>query len=148
MIDIKQPLRKAYFDLLNAVLVYNSIPVPVVDDIKYLGDTSTLYVLMSNQDGVDDSTFQTFDSTETITLQIVFKATARANKEVIDNIAGQILGLVLPAPGRTGLASASGVQISCVKLKDDRYLTLSLNASNSVVRRLLTFSHHVRQTGA
>lgn len=148
MIDVKQPVRRAYYDLLSGVLTYNGSPVPIVDDVKNINDTSTIYVLLSNQSGVDASTFQTFDSEETIVLDIVFKATMRSNKETVDNIAGQILGLVMPAPGINGLTSGPGVQINCVKLKDDRYLTLALNNSNSVVRRLLTFSQHVRQTGS
>lgn len=148
MIDVKQPVRKAYFDLLNGPLAFGGSPVPVVDDVKKLGDSSTIYVLLSNQTGTDASTFQTFDSEETIILDIVYKAGARTSKEVVDNIAGQIFALVLPAPGVTGLISGPGVQINCVKKSDDRYMTLALNSSNSVVRRLITFSQHVRQTGS
>ena len=148
MIDIKQPLRQAYYDLLNGVLTYNGNAVPVVDDVKKLADLATIWVLLNNQAGSDLSTFQTFDSEETIVLDIVFKATTRANKEIVDNIAGQILPLVLPAPGISGLISGPGMQINCVKLKDDRYVPLMLNNSNSVVRRLLTFSQRVRQTGS
>lgn len=146
MIDVKQPVRKAYYDLLNGVLSYGGNVVPVTDDIKKLGDISTVYVLLSNQSGSDSSTFQTFDSDETIVLDIVFKAGTRANKEVVDAVAGQIVSLVLPIPGSTGLVSGPGVQINCVKLTGDTYLTLALNNSNSVVRRLLTFKQHVRQT--
>lgn len=148
MIDVKQPVRKSYYDLLNGALSFGGNPVPVVDDVKQLGDASMIYVIMANQTGADASTFQTFDSEETIILDIVYKAGARASKEVVDNIAGQIFGLVLPAPGVTGLVSGPGVQINCVKKSDDRYLPLTLNSSNSVVRRLLTFTQHVRQTGS
>lgn len=148
MIDVKQPVRQAYYDLLNGALTFGGNPVPVSDDIKKLADNSTIYVILSNQTGIDSSTFQTFDSEETIVLDIVYKAGARASKEVVDNIAGQICMLVLPAPGINGLTSAPGVQINCVKKSDDRYMTLALNSSNSVVRRLLTFSQHVRQTGS
>lgn len=146
MIDVKQPLRKAYYDLLAGMLTYGGNIIPVADDAKKLGDAATLYVILTNQSGADSSTFQTFDSDETIVLDIVYKSGARVNKETVDNVAAQILNLVLPAPGLTGLISGPGVQFNCVKLKDDRYLTLQLNSSNSVVRRLLTFSQHVRQT--
>lgn len=148
MIDVKQPLRMAYFDLLSGALTYGGNPVPVSDDAKKLGDASTLYVILSSQSGADSSTFQTFDSDETIVLDIVFKSGARVNKETVDNIAGQILAILIPYPGVSGLSSPPGTQINCVRLKDDRYLTLQLNSSNSVVRRLLTISHHVRQTGS
>lgn len=147
MIDVKQPLRKAYYDLLNGTLVNGGNPVPISDDVKKLSDSSTVYVILSNQSGTDSSTFQTFDSDETIVLDIVFKSGARVNKDVVDGIAGQIVSAVLPVPGYNGLITDPGIQVNCVRKTDDRYLTLSLNSSNSVTRRLITFSQHVRQTG-
>jgi hypothetical protein len=149
MIDVKQPIRKAFYDLLQGHLTYgNAVLAPVVDDMKALGDTSQAWVLLSSQDGVDASSFQTFDSTETIVLDITFKAATRANKNIVDAIAGQILPLVLPAPGVNGLVPNAAVQLSCVKVSDDRYITLGLNTSNSVIRRLITFKMHCRQTGS
>ena len=147
MIDVKLPIRKAFYDLLSTALTYGGNLVPVVDDMKNLGDASNPYVLLSNQAGADASTFQTFDSTETIVLDIVNKAGSRTNKEVVDNVAGQILPLVIPAPGTNGLNPVPSVQINCVQLHADSYLTLSLNSSNSVIRRLLTFRMRARQTG-
>lgn len=147
MIDVKQPLRTAYYQLLNGNLLYNGVGVPVSDDLKKLQDTgANAYVLLSNQDGVDAGTFQSWDSDENITLDIVFKATARANKQVVDNIAGQILTLLFPTPGHAALPRQAGVQINCVRLSADRYLTLTLGQAQTMVRRLLTLKQHVRQT--
>lgn len=147
MIDVKLPIRKAYYDLLSGALTLNSNLVPVVDDAKNLGDASMTYVLLSNQTGSPANTFQTFDSFETIVVDIVAKAVSRSNKEVADNVAAQIIPLVITAPGMNGLVPGPEIQINCVELYDDRYLTLALNSSNSVVRRLLTFKQRVRQTG-
>lgn len=148
MIDVKLGVRKAYYDLLSAALIYNSNLVPVVDDAKNLGDASNPYVLLSNQAGADASTFATFDSIETIVLDIVFKAGSRVNKGVVDTVAGQILALILPSPGHNGLTPIPGLWIDCTILESDRYMTMALNSSNSVIRRLLTFRQHVRQTGS
>jgi len=148
MIDVKLPIRKAFYDLLNGQLTYGLNMVPVVDDIKNLGDAATAYVLLSNQVGVDASTFQTFDSDETLVLDIVFKAGSRSNKAVPDGIAGQILPLLMPAPGVNGLVPSASIQINCVQLHDDRYMPAMFNGSNTVTRRLLTFKMHVRQTGS
>lgn len=147
MIDVKLPVRKAFYDLLMGHLTYNANLVPVVDDTKNLGDNSTMYVLLSNQTGSDTSSFQTFDTNETLVLDVVFKAASRPSKEAVDNIVAQILPLVLPAPGTNGLQPSASVQINCVKVDSDQYLTLQLNSSNSVVRRLVTFKMRVRQTG-
>lgn len=148
MIDVKLPIRKAFYDLLNGQLTYGLNLAPVVDDMKNMGDAATAYVLLSNQIGVDSSTFQTFDSDESIVLDIVFKAGSRSNKAAPDAIAGQILPMVLPAPGVNGLNPSPSIQINCVKLYDDRYMPAMMNGSNTVTRRLLTFKMHVRQTGS
>jgi len=147
MIDVKQPLRKAYYELLNNSLVYNSANVPVSDDLKKLQDAGVnLYVLITTQSGTDAGTMQSWDSEEDISLDIVFKAGARANKQVIDNIAGQILALVLPSPGIDGLARQTGIQVNCVRLADDRNLDMTLGTASAMTRRRLTFRQHVRQT--
>src|SRR5881628_3167605 len=146
MIDVKKPIRKAYYELLNGALSYGSANVPVSDDVKKLADTASVYVILSNQTGSDSGTMQSFDSDETIVLDIVYKGSSRVNKEVVDNVASQIFNLVLPRPGEDGLPQQMGVQINCVRVSGDEYLTMSLNNSNSVVRRLITFKQHVRQT--
>lgn len=146
MIDPKKAVRTAYFNLLNGALSSSALPVPVTDDVKSLASTAMIYVLLSNQSGAMGGTFQTFDTDESIVIDIVYKAVGYVNKEVLDGVAAQILALVLPSVGNTGLTSPSGFQINCVVLSDDKYLTLALNNSTSVVRRLLTFKQHVRQT--
>lgn len=146
MIDVKKPVRKAYYELLNGALSYGSANVPVSDDVKKLADTTAVYVILSNQTGADAGTMQSFDSDENIVLDIVYKGSSRVNKEIVDDVASQILNLVLPRPGEDGLPQQMGVQINCVRVSGDEYLTMSLNSSNSVVRRLLTFKQHVRQT--
>lgn len=148
MIDVSQPVRKAYYELLNGNLLYNGIGVPVSDDLKKLQDSgSSVYVLLSNQDGVNSDTMQSWDSDESIVLDIVFKAATRSNKAVVDNVAGQIFALLLPSPtAAAALPVQTGIQINCVRLDSSRYLTSSLGQANTLVRRLLTFKQHVRQT--
>jgi len=147
MIDVKQPLRKAYYELLDNSLNYNSANVPVSDDLKKLQDAGVnLYVLITTQSGNDAGTMQSWDSEEDLSLDIVFKGGARANKQVVDNIAGQILGLVFPSPGIDGLARQTGIQINCVRLTDDRNLDMTLGAASTMTRRRLTFRQHIRQT--
>lgn len=147
MIDVKLPVRKAFYDLLSGVLTLNANLIPVMDDAKNLGDPSMTYVLLSSQTGTSANSFQTFDSVETMLLDIVSKAGARTNKETADLVAAQIIPLVITAPGTNGLVPDPSIQINCVELSDDRYLTMALNSSNTVVRRLLTFKMRVRQTG-
>lgn len=147
MIEVKQPLRKAYYELLNNSLSYGGSNVPVSDDLKKLQDVGVnIYVLITAQSGSDAGTMQSWDSDEDLSLDIVFKAGVRANKQVVDNIAGQIFALIFPSPGIDGLARQTGVQINCVRLVDDRNLDMTLGAASTMTRRRLTFRQHIRQT--
>lgn len=146
MIDVKLPLRKAYYTLLSGNIIYNSAPIPISSDIKKLTDSAAqTYIIMSGQSGSDQSTLSSFDSQEQIILDIVCKAQTRVNKETIDNIANQIFALVLPTPQGNGLPKQSGVVIECVQLINDKYLDLIINSGSTVNRRLLTFTQKVRQ---
>lgn len=148
MIDVKQPLRTAYYQLLNGFLTFNSAPVPVSDDARKLIDSGVYpYVLLSSQSGVELNTLASFDSQEDIILDIVDKSLARTNKQNVDAVANQIVQLVCPNPAQNGLPGQPGISINNVRLSNDNYITLALNTSNSVIRRLLTFRQYVRQTG-
>jgi hypothetical protein len=145
MIDVKYPVREAYFELLNGNLSYAGQPVPVSDG-QTMGHK--LYVVIGEQDGTDNSTFQSFDSNETIVIDIISKTNSTGSRSPIDAVASQILNLVLPAPAHNGLPGQAGVQINCVKKDGDRYLDLTLNSSNTLRRRIITFTQKVRQTGS
>lgn len=146
MIDVNHPIRKAYFELLDGAITYQGNPVPVGDEAKPFADTTPVYIILSSQTDVDNSTLSTWDSNHDIVLDIVFKATSRASKSVVDDIANQIFALVFPAPGQNGLPVQTGIQIQCAKKSGDRDLSLELNKSNTVLRRLITISHKIHQT--
>lgn len=146
MIDVHLPLRKAYYELLNNAVQYNSLPVPVGDELKPFAATVPVYIVLSTQTDRDQSTFQSFDSEHDINIEIVFKAQSRGNKGVLDLIASQVLNLVLPAPAQNGLPPQTGIQILCVRKTTDTDLALALNTSNTVIRRIITFRQYIRQT--
>lgn len=146
MIDVKYPLRKSYYEVLNGNLLYNSVGVPVSDDLKKLQDSGlNVYVLLSTQSGSDTGTMQSFDSWENIDVDIIYKA-ARSSKQPVDMIAGQILGIILPAPGIDGLPRQTGIHISCVQLQRDQDIPAILGQTLMITRRVLTFRQRIRQT--
>src|SRR5580698_5295036 len=102
MIDVKTPLRTAYYSLLNGALTYNSVEVPVSSDVTKLDASVSLYVLLTQQNGVDKNYFQGFSSDEEMQIEIICKATGRPNKEAVDDVAGQIFNLVQPTPKTCG----------------------------------------------
>lgn len=147
MIDVKTPLRRAYFQCLNGNISVSGNNVPVYDDVTKLGNTSDPYIILSAQSATDNSSFQTFDSVEDITVEIIQKASGRTNKEVIDFIAGQVMNLVLPTRTTNGLTAQNGLQINCISLYQDRDLSMVLSAATSIGRRILVYRQKVRQTG-
>lgn len=145
MIDTKLIVRKAYFNALNGRILYNGNPITVSDEILPKDAPDMLYVIIANQSGSQENTFEGWRSVEDIDLDIVYKANTRGAKEPLDNIANQIFGILFPYRGAK-IPSDPGIQINCARLESDRYIPLSLNSNNSVNRRILTFRQHVVQT--
>ena len=148
MIDVKLPLRTAYYQLLFNVITYNAATIPVGDDMaKFQDQATTLWILLGSQPGQDTSTFASFDSREQLVVQICFRAKGQSSRMPLDLIASQILNLVLPAPGYTGLPAQFGILIQNVQKIQDQYLDLNLNSGTTLARRIITFTQTVRQTG-
>lgn len=146
MIDVKQPVRTAFFLALNGHLSYNSENVPVSDDmIPSAYAKQKVYVLLSSQTSNPKNTFSGWASEETIDLDIIYKASAYGAKEPLDQVAGQIMAILNPSITVNGLSAQPGVQFLNVIVKADRYLPLSLNQSNTLERRILTYSVYVSQ---
>lgn len=147
MIDVKKPLRTAYYSLLHNAITVNAVTIPVGSDLKKLVDSAApLYILINGASGNDNSTMSTFDSQEQIIIEIVCRNKTRPEIENVDNVASQIMNLVMPVAGYNALPGQIGVAFNCVQLINDRYLELILNPGNTVYRRLLTFTQKVRQT--
>lgn len=145
MIDVKAGIRTAFFAALNGRLSYNSVAVPVSDDMKPINNTGPNYVILATQGGTQKNTFSGWASWETINIDVISKVSITTGKLVLDNIVGQILEIICPSVTRTGIAQQPGLSINNVRLEEDHYLPLSLNASNTVQRRILTFKMYVSQ---
>lgn len=149
MIDVKQAVRTAFFQLLNGQLTFGGNPIPVSEGMKIPGNTSPIYVILDGQTSSPKYVFNGWATDETIDIDINFKAGATVAKATLDNIAGQILALLYPDPANTGvygLPAQPGVQFLNLVVNADRDLSLSLNASNTLGRRILTLKLYVAQT--
>ena len=142
MIDVKGPLRTAYYQLLNGYLISGGNPVPVSDSVEKLADTDNLYVLLTQQNGISQNTMSSWHHEETMQIDIVYRGT-RVNKATIDNIASQIYMLILPAPNGNGLPPQAGISVINLRMTDDRYLIFGVTGGKNVTRRLITFTQFV-----
>lgn len=146
MIDVKMPVRKAFFQALNNNITYNATPIQVADGMRTNITPLGLYVILAGQTGTPRNTFSGWASDETIDIDILYKTADNNAKSVLDGVADQMLRLLLPSVTTNGLPTQAGCQFLNLVLQSDRDLTLSLNPSNTLGRRLLTFKLYVAQT--
>lgn len=139
MRDFNQPLRTALYQLLNGQLTYEATDVPVFDGKVKKGSDNNYYVLIGNTSSIDNSTFGNWSRKMQTIVDIVTKTTDTATTDIADNIAGQVLALLMPDPSSNGL-SQGNFQYLNVFLVADRYLELQLNPTTIMLRRLLTIS--------
>lgn len=148
MIDVKYPLRTAYYQRLHNQLIGEDFSfVPVYDGVQALGDNDSLYVLLEQQSGTATNNHEQFASHESILISVVKKDFGRVARSQVDFIADQILSLVCPNPKQNGLPNQSGIQILDVQMNDDQYQEFFLENNNAVVRRMLNFTQDIYQLG-
>lgn len=140
MIEVAHHIRKAYVDLLDGNLTLNGDNVNIYDELADDTDEDN-YVILSTQTDSDTSNKHGFESDHTITIDIVTRFQTAARKYPSEDIAGQILALVLPTPQTTGLVSPSGLQITAVRLQDTQSLSVEQIGNYKVVRKILRFTH-------
>lgn len=146
MIDASIGVRTAFFQALDGRLVFNDNIVPVGDDMKPLQSSSPIWVILGSQTKSPKQQANGWAEDCTIDLDIVYKTSTATGKKSLDLIAAQILAIILPyPPGAIGIPSQPGLQFLNLVLSADRYISLALNSSNSVERRILTFKLYVSQ---
>lgn len=124
------------YALEGQLTTYDDTPVPIADDL-YNGD-SNVYVIISSQTAVDNSTFSSFVHECTILLDIVHKQQYSVTRHEIDRVAQQIFNIVKPTPSTYGVSNALVTFVS-VKVDSDNYLDFTLDGE-SLIRRLIRFS--------
>lgn len=148
MINPERLVRRAIFQALDGNITVtidgSNSPVQLFEGVE---DDSGLhnYVVFGSQTGNDTSTKSSFDTVVRTTLDIVCKQNYQANKEYLDDISDQIETILLPSQGTNGLVAQSGVQFLALKRESANYIDLTINSTQSIVRKLLTFSVRVRE---
>ena len=144
MIDIKEPLRTAYYSLLNTRIVIGSTIIPFADSIQKLGVNVDTYVIMTQQNGTSQNTHHSWMSEETMTLDIVTRGT-RVSKSTVDRIASQIFTLLFPKPYQFSNLDQSVISIINARVTDDREMVYQVAGGQNVTRRLITITQLVTQ---
>lgn len=148
MKDAHQALRTAIWAALDgnltAVFDGSNSEIPIYDEL--VQDTnSQIYVLLTTQTGIDESNKHRFNTEATQEIQIVHKTGLSVDKRVLDDVAGQIFEILWPTPQSDGLIQQSGFQIHSLRKQSDNYINMAIDSTNTLMRRIITFSARVHQ---
>lgn len=142
MKDTKRILRQAIFNALDGNITLNGNPVPVYDEKN---ENENVYILLSNQQEFDDSPDGSFITRSTIDYEVVQQTGYSVSKDDIDDINEQILEILIPTQGTTGLTIPSGFQFHNVKRESSRSLAFEISPTESIVRNITTISTIIQQ---
>lgn len=145
MLDINKLVRYGVGQSLTGQLIYESVSVPVVDDVLTSDTNSDMYVLLGSQTAVEQSNFAKFAHDCTITLDIAHNTGFGVSKDGVDNVAQQIFTILQPTTITNGLTAQAGIQFSDLQKDSDSYLTMTLSDGSAVVRRIIVYRVLVHQ---
>ena len=145
MVDINYPLRKAYIAKL-ASLEYESTPVKVFyqmvpDSIATASET--LYVVIDSINSNNISTTNSQDLSATVTITVHSYGNKYSNGRAVDNITGQILGLVCTSPAETFDLSSDNLQAVSNTLESDNINSFTTQGNRMYIDRVVRISHNI-----
>jgi hypothetical protein len=142
MLDCSNNVRVIYVNALNGNLSYNGKDVPVYGQTPF-DTTPQNYVVIGNINEVSDNTNHSFGNNVEVVVDI-FSEQYRVNDlGVVDNIASQILNILIPNPAITGF-SDTYFQVFPLGRTSSRYLPLQ-DGDNYVARKIITINNLVNQ---
>lgn len=136
MIDINTPIRTAIRTALQGYVTYAATTVNVYSEQNFQDES--LFILLTTQTEADDSDKTKHNTKATIVIDIVHEAVQGVTYDVVDNVAGQVMGLMQPSRTTTGLTNPTGLQILNLKRLSSNTLTIP-NADKNIMRRLLRY---------
>lgn len=135
MRDTKKQLRAAVFTTLNG-----AISVPVYDEKKKVSATDTLFVILSTQQETPtEDNDCTWIKKSSIDLVVYQKTGSEVSKDDIDDVANEILLILLPSVGISGAAAPSGLQFSLAYCESNISRDLSISETESIVANIVRF---------
>ena len=142
MKDCSNAVRQAYLNILNGNITYNNRNVPVYGDDSFKTPPKN-YVVIGDITETADNTNQSFTSSVDVVIDIFSEQYLERNNSIVDNIANQILTLLLPTTGIPDIGDAD-FQIHAMARTSSRYLA-GQDGQNYLARKILTINNLVNQ---
>ena len=142
MIDCANSVRTLYISALNGNLSYNSVNVPVYGQSPFNTPPKN-YVIISDISETANNTNHNFQNQVNVTIDIFSEQYRTNDLSIVDNIASQILNLLIPDTNVNGISDASFV-VYPMSRTASRYLPLQ-SGDNFIARKIITISNLVNQ---
>lgn len=142
MLDTSNSVRSIYVATLNGNLSYSGKNVPVFGQTAFV-TTPKNYVVIGNITEISDNTNHSFGNDVEVVIDIFSEQYRVYDNAVVDNIASQILNLLIPSPSVSGF-SDTNFFVYPIARTSSRYLPIE-NGDNFVARKIITISNLVNQ---
>jgi hypothetical protein len=131
-----------YVNALNGNLSYNGKDVPVYGQTPF-DTTPQNYVVIGNITETSDNTNHSFGNTVEVVVDIFSEQYRINDLGVVDNIASQILNILIPDTQVDGFDDAN-FEVFPIGRSSSRYLPLQ-DGDNYVARKIITINNLVNQ---
>ena len=142
MLDTSNSVRSIYLATLNGNLTYSGKNVPVYGQTPFV-TTPKNYVVIGSITEISDNTNHSFGNDVEVVIDIFSEQYRIYDNGVVDNIASQILNLLIPSPSVSGFSDANFFVYPTARTSS-RYLPIE-NGDNFVARKIITISNLVNQ---
>ncbi len=130
MKDCSNNIRTAYLNKLNGFITYNGQNVPVYGNNSFKTPPKN-YVVIEEINESAQNTNQSFTSNVDVNIDIFSEQYMTQDNSVVDNIANQILTLLIPTTGIQDIGD-SDFQIFAMSRTGSRYLSI-YNEQNFII---------------
>jgi hypothetical protein len=142
MLDTSNSVRSIYVAALNGNLTYSGNNVPVYGQTPFV-TTPKNYVVIGSISEISDNTNHSFGNDVEVVIDIFSEQYRVYDNGVVDNIASQILNLLIPSPSVSGFSDTNFFVYPTARTSS-RYLPIE-NGDNFVARKIITISNLVNQ---
>jgi uncharacterized protein YoxC len=142
MKDCSNNIRTAYLNKLNGYITYNGKNVPVYGDDSFKTPPQN-YVIIGEILESAQNTNQSFTSNVDVTIDIFSEQYMKRDNAIVDDIANQILTLLIPTTGIADIGDSS-FQIHAMARTSSRYLAID-TGNKYIARKILIINNLVNQ---
>lgn len=142
MKDCSNNIRTIYVNALNGNIFFNGVDVPVYGQTPFR-TTPKNYVVISSITETAVNTNQSFGNNVDVVIDIFSEQYRIYDNSVVDNIAGQILNILIPDTAVDGFDDAD-FEVFPTARTSSTYVPLQ-SGENFVARKIITISNLVNQ---